>query len=122
MERSNEEFSNKNLNLGKIFMAIDNLNFRCNENSFKLKHDFDEKILSEKKEFNATKKVEGEGNATGKNEDEISFEQKSKVASVKLKNIVSHMKDFKAIIDLYKSHKQEKPWALLLSIINERKQ
>ena len=39
-------------------MAIDNLYFRCNENSFRLKHDFDEKVMSEKKEFKANKKLE----------------------------------------------------------------
>lgn len=53
-------------------MAIDNLFFRCNENSFKLKHDFEEK-QGEKKEFKATKKVEGEGNNATKNDDEISY-------------------------------------------------
>ena len=50
-------------------MAIDNLHFRCNENSFKLKHDFDEKVLNEKKEFKGTKKMDNEGNA-GKNNEE----------------------------------------------------
>ena len=55
MERSNEEFSNKNLNLGKIFMAIDNLHYRCNENSMKLKYELDEKANPEKKEIKAKK-------------------------------------------------------------------
>lgn len=42
-------------------MAINNLYYRCQENSFKLKHDFDEKAVyvdKEKKEFKATKKVD----------------------------------------------------------------
>jgi hypothetical protein len=43
VEQSNEDFSKKNLNLGKIFLAIDNLNYRCNENNYKLKYEFDEK-------------------------------------------------------------------------------
>lgn len=46
-----------------------------------------------------------------RNEDEISYEQKSKQASTKLKNITSHMKDVKAIIDMYKieqKHAKEK--------------
>lgn len=30
VEQSNEDFSKKNLTLGKIFLAIDNLNYRCN--------------------------------------------------------------------------------------------
>jgi len=47
------------LNLGKIFLAIDNLNYRCNENNYKLKYDFDEK-MGEKKEPKS-KKIEGEG-------------------------------------------------------------
>lgn len=86
-------------------MAIDNLYFRCNENSFKLKHDFQEKQI-EKKQFKATKKVQGEGTTT-KNEDEVSFEQKSKIAAGKLKNIVEHMKLLKVIIDLYKNFKDK---------------
>lgn len=86
-------------------MAIDNLYFRCNENSFKLKHDFEEKP-AEKKQFKATKKAEMETN-TSKNEDEISFEQKSKIAVGKLKNIVEHMKQLKVIIDMYKGFKDK---------------
>lgn len=47
-------------------MAIDNLYFRCNENSFKLKHDFEDK--QDKKQFKATKKIEGESSVpNGKN-------------------------------------------------------
>jgi hypothetical protein len=61
VEQSNEDFSKKNLNLGKIFLAIDNLNYRCNENNYKLKYEFDEK-MGEKKEPKS-KKIEGEGNA-----------------------------------------------------------
>lgn len=95
VEQSNEDFSKKNLNLGKIFLAIDNLNYRCNENNYKLKYEFDEK-MGEKKEMKS-KKLEGEGNS--KNEEELSYEQKSKQASIKLKSITSHMKDFKSIID-----------------------
>jgi hypothetical protein len=38
VERSNEEYSNKNLNLGKIFMAIDNLFYRANENTYRMKY------------------------------------------------------------------------------------
>ena len=50
VEQSNEDFSKKNLNLGKIFLAIDNLNFRCNENNHRLKYEFDDKGSTEKKE------------------------------------------------------------------------
>lgn len=67
VEHSNEEFSKKNLNLGKIFLAIDNLNFRCNENNHRLKYDFDDKVPSEKKESKAKK---GED---AKNDEEISY-------------------------------------------------
>lgn len=98
VEQSNEDFSKKNLNLGKIFLAIDNLNYRCNENNFKLKYDFDEKV-AEKKEPKS-KKIEGDGNP--KTDEELTYEQKSKQASLKLKNITSLMKDFKSIIDEYK--------------------
>lgn len=49
VERSNEEYSNKNLNLGKIFMAIDNLFYRANENTYRLKYEFDEKGSLERK-------------------------------------------------------------------------
>ncbi len=59
VEQSNEDFSKKNLNLGKIFLAIDNLNYRCNENNYKLKYEFDER-MAEKKEMKS-KKLEGEG-------------------------------------------------------------
>lgn len=41
VEQSNEDFSKKNLTLGKIFLAIDNLNYRSNENNYKLKYEFD---------------------------------------------------------------------------------
>lgn len=44
---------------------------------------------------------------TSKNEDEISFEQKSKIAAGKLKNIVEHMKQLKVIIDMYKGFKEK---------------
>jgi hypothetical protein len=33
----------------------------------------------------------------------LTYEQKSKHAAAKLKNILSHMKDFKAIIDEYRN-------------------
>ena len=88
-------------------MAINNLHYRCQENSFRLKHDFDEKVVyvdKEKKEFKATKKVdepESKGGNAQKVDDESNYEQKSKFAAQKLKTIVNHMKDFKAIIDLY---------------------
>lgn len=38
-----------------------------------------------------------------KNDEEISYEQKSKQASNKLKSITSQMKDMKTIIDEYKA-------------------
>lgn len=37
-------------------MAIDNLSYRCNENSLKLKYQFDDKANPEKKEIK-TKKI-----------------------------------------------------------------
>ena len=97
--------------MGKIFLAIDNLNYRCNENNYKLKYDFDEK-MAEKKEPKS-KKIEGDSSA--KTDEELSYEQKSKQASLKLKNITSLMKDFKSIIDEYKQqtkhNKIEKGWS-----------
>jgi hypothetical protein len=66
VEQSNEDFSKKNLNLGKIFLAIDNLNFRCNENNYRLKYEFDDKGSTEKKEPKLKKEEL-------KNDDEISY-------------------------------------------------
>ena len=39
----------------------------------------------------------------GSKDDDTNYEQKSKHATVKLKSILSHMKDLKAIIDEYKA-------------------
>ena len=57
--------------------------------------------MGEKKEMK-TKKIENDLSNT-KNEEELTYEQKSKHAAAKLKNILSHMKDFKAIIDEYRN-------------------
>jgi hypothetical protein len=45
--------------LGKIFLAIDNLNYRCSENNYRLKYEFDDKGQIEKKE---SKQKKGEDN------------------------------------------------------------
>ena len=87
-------------------MAIDNLHYRCLENNHKLKYEFDDKPNLEKKEIK-NKKLEGQS-SNNKNDGEVNYEQKSKQAAVKLKTIVSHMKDFKAMIDQYKHYKQER--------------
>lgn len=78
-------------------MAIDNLHYRCSENSHKLKYEFDEKNLNtdNKKDTKPVKKSEDGPKA----EEEVTYEQRSKQAASKLKSILSHMKDFKAIID-----------------------
>lgn len=90
--------------MGKIFLAIDNLNYRCSENNYRLKYEFDDKGQMEKKE---SKQKKGEDN---RNDEEISYEQKSKQASSKLKNIISYMRDFKAIIDEFKLQKKHEKW------------
>jgi hypothetical protein len=38
-------------------MAIDNLHYRCNENSYRIKYEFDDKNIGEKKEMK-TKKID----------------------------------------------------------------
>lgn len=88
--------------MGKIFLAIDNLNFRCNENNYRLKYEFDDKGSTEKKDTKVKKQEDT------KNDEEISYEQKSKQASNKLKSITSHMKDMKIIIDEYKAQQRHK--------------
>jgi hypothetical protein len=42
VEYTNEQSTKKNLNLGKILMAIDNLYFKCSEGSQRIKHKFEE--------------------------------------------------------------------------------
>lgn len=42
VDASNELASQKDLNLSKILMAIDNLHFRCNEGNQRLKQDYEE--------------------------------------------------------------------------------
>ncbi len=78
-------------------MAIDNLYFRANENTFRLKYEFDEKGSVERKEVKLKK------DEMGKNDEDSTYEQRSKHSVNKLKNIISHMKDIKAIIDEYKA-------------------
>lgn len=67
--------------------------------------------MAEKKEPKS-KKIEGDNN--NKTDEELTYEQKSKQASLKLKNITSLMKDFKSIIDEYKQqtkhNKLDKNW------------
>ena len=97
VEHSNEEFSKKNLTLGKIFLAIDNISHRCNENSYRLKYEFD--LHSSNPDRPRPKKPDNEG--TLKAEEELTYEQRSKQAANKLKNIITHMRDFKELIDRY---------------------
>ncbi|KAL4462136.1 hypothetical protein ABPG72_010452 [Tetrahymena utriculariae] len=109
VEDSNKKSSDKNLNLGRILMAVDNLYNRCMEGMNKIKTDFEEnqRNIGEKaniKEKKTEKKVERDKKKTGKdkydgNEDiEDNYEEKSKKAISKLKIIKSYMSDFKTII------------------------
>ncbi|KAM3145342.1 hypothetical protein pb186bvf_002670 [Paramecium bursaria] len=119
LQQTAESYSNqaqsKNLILGRIFMAIDNLNTRCQEGLQRMKQDFDEskqekqnkeekktKQNQEKKKLNKDKKDEGTLN------DDEDYEQKSQLALSKLKSIGLYMKDFKFIIEGCKAERAYK--------------
>lgn len=80
-------------------MAIDNLFYRANENTYRLKYEFDEKGSLERKE----PKIKKDANQQSKADTESGYDQRSKHATTKLKGIISHMKDLKVIIDEYKA-------------------
>ena len=89
VEDSNKKSSDKNLNLGRILMAVDNLYDRCMEGMNRIKSDFEDyqRVVGDKvnlKEKKTEKKVEREKKKGGKdkydgNEDvEDNYEEKSK--------------------------------------------
>ena len=107
VEQSNEASSKKNLNLGKILMAIDNLYFKCSEGSQRIKHKYQEYLepgpdskTSRKKEEKKQKKDE-----RSLESESVNYDQKARIASHKLKCIFNYMRDFKTIIEEFKKEK-----------------
>jgi hypothetical protein len=84
-------------------MAIDNLYFKCSEGSQRIKHKFEEYIEANN-EKKGSKKKDDSKKPQKKEEDnndgeESTYEEKARIASLKLKCIFNYMKDFKTIID-----------------------
>lgn len=119
VEASNNDASSKNLNLGRILMAIDNLYNRCLDGTQRIRHDFEdnraEKGKADQKEKKGDKKdkkgtkekFEKKDQTT--EDDEDNYEAKSKLAAAKLKSIALYMNDFKKIIDACKAEMANKP-------------
>lgn len=101
VEDSNKKSSDKNLNLGRILMAVDNLYNRCTEGMNKIKFDFEDyqRVVGDKtiiKEKKTEKQVERDRlKKTGKdkydlNEDiEGNYEEKSTIICLYLLNMYS---------------------------------
>lgn len=91
-------------------MAIDNLYFKCSEGSQRIiKHRYEEYLESanEKKDKKKKEESKKQKKEEEKEEDEEStYEEKAKIAALKLKCIFDYMKDFKTITDEYKREKQ----------------
>ncbi|CAK68257.1 unnamed protein product (macronuclear) [Paramecium tetraurelia] len=101
VEASANEASSKNLSLGRILMAIDNLFNRCQEGTQKIKHELEEtKQENNKKEDKKVKKEDSKKQQKDekKEEEEDNYEVKSQQAMQKLKIISLYLNDFKKII------------------------
>lgn len=107
VEASSHQASYKNLNLGRILMAIDNIHIRCEEGITKIKDgakketEKGDKIDAKKKEANVkTKKdKDGKDKKEGKQqEEEDDFMKKAERALDKLIEIGAMMSDFQDII------------------------
>ncbi len=96
--------SKKNLNLGKILMAIDNLFYRSTEGSQRIKYESEEhkEKKNENKKTGKLAETEKQKKKEESVDDEGNYEAKTIIAAQKLKSITSFMKDFKSILDEYK--------------------
>lgn len=103
VEQTNELASKKNLTLGKILMAVDNLFFRCSEGNQRIKYESEEHKADKKNDMKKqSREVDKQKKKEEAPEDEASYEVKTKLAAQKLKSIFSYMKDFKIILDEYR--------------------
>lgn len=113
VEFSNEQSSKKNLNLGKMLMAIDNLYSKCSEGSQRVKHRFEQHLQSNNdkkdKKRREEKKQKEKKEEEKKEPQEMGYEDKAKIAALKLKCIFDYMKDFKWIIEEYRKDKAQNP-------------
>lgn len=90
-------------------MAVDNLYFKCSEGSQRIiKHRFEEHLEAANEKKDKKKKEEGKKQKKEEEKEdseESTYEEKAKIAALKLKCIFDYMKDFKSIIDEYKKDK-----------------
>eukprot|EP01017_Pseudomicrothorax_dubius_P008853 TRINITY_DN12933_c0_g1_i3.p1 TRINITY_DN12933_c0_g1~~TRINITY_DN12933_c0_g1_i3.p1 ORF type:complete len:159 (-),score=51.65 TRINITY_DN12933_c0_g1_i3:45-521(-) len=93
VESSNNEASSKNLTLGRILMAIDNIYQRCLEGSSIIRYDNEER----RDEFEKVKEPT----------DEEYFAKKGELAMKKLKVIGNYMSDFNTIIQECRKEKKK---------------
>ena len=101
VEATSKDASTKNLNLGRILIAIDNLYSRCTaEGVTKIRYDFEEKQTKNEKELKAEKEKKAEKSPHDDDED---FAEKGRQAVEKLKGIGNYMSDFRDIIDACRS-------------------
>lgn len=112
VEASSHQASHKNLNLGRILMAVDNIHTRCEEGIQKIKEDAKkesekgEKIDSKKDKANPKTKKEKDGKdkkEVGNQEEEDNFMTKAERALKKLEEIGAMMGDFQEIINTCKT-------------------
>jgi len=105
VEASSHQASFKNLNLGRILMAIDNISVRCLEGIVKIKDDAKretekgEKIDSKKDKANTKPKDGKEKKEGGQQGEEDDFMKKAEKALKKLEEIGNMMSDFQDIIN-----------------------
>jgi len=107
VEASSHQQSSKNLNLGRILMAVDNIHTRCEEGIVKIKDDA--KKETEKVEKVDTKKAnttikskkdkDGKDKNNGGQDEEDDFQKKADRAVKKLEEIAAMMGDFQEIIN-----------------------
>jgi DNA repair exonuclease SbcCD ATPase subunit len=96
VDLSNNEASTKNLTLGRILMAIDNIYSRCLEGTYKMRYEYEgekpDAQQQQKPEQTSTKQMAAEPN------DAEYFQKKGDEAIEKLKKIGNYMSDFARII------------------------
>ncbi|CAD8125800.1 unnamed protein product [Paramecium sonneborni] len=100
-EATTNDASSKNLSLGRILMAVDNLFTRCQEGTQRMKQDFEEYKQDKQNKEKVKDKITNNKiqNQDLQFNDEDNYELKSQQAAWKLKQIVQFMSDFKKIID-----------------------
>ncbi|CAD8071951.1 unnamed protein product [Paramecium sonneborni] len=95
-EEEENRITEENLNLGRIFMAIDNINQRCLDGYQKIKQDYEDQNKEKEK---VIKQVREEKKPLKYQQEEENFDIKCQQASLKLKQIVQNLNDFRKIIE-----------------------